>query len=94
MIEKMRAMDFKPWNEWTLDDVSRFLGMKELGEHDPYPVMRRSCAGSTALIAVIISKRNHNGEQNMWVASLGDSEGSESFYFIYPLPNGTKEMTL
>ena len=77
MIERMRAMDPKPWNEWTLDDVPRFLGMKELGENDPYPVMRRSCAGSTALVAIIMSKRIHSGEQSMWVASLGDCEGSE-----------------
>ena len=34
LIERMRAMDDKPWNEWTLDDVPRFLGMKELGEND------------------------------------------------------------
>lgn len=86
MIEIMRAIDSKPWNEWTLDHVPRFLGMKALGEHDPYPVMRR-------IDCLVISKRNHNGKQNMWVASLGDSEGSEILYFIYPLPNGTKEMT-
>ncbi|KAF8512593.1 phosphatase 2C-like domain-containing protein [Hysterangium stoloniferum] len=71
LIEKMRAMDSKPWSEWTEDDVPRFLGMQEMGEHDPYPIMRRACAGSTALIAVIISSSEHN----MWVASLGDSEG-------------------
>ncbi|KIJ57153.1 hypothetical protein M422DRAFT_23252 [Sphaerobolus stellatus SS14] len=74
MIKRLRALDSKPWNEWTEDDIPRFLGMKEMGEHDPYPVMRRSCAGSTALIAVIMSKRSHTGEQSMWVASLGDSE--------------------
>ena len=51
--------------------------MKELGENDPYPVMRRSCAGSTALVAIIMSKKSHTGEQSMWVASLGDCEGSE-----------------
>jgi len=56
MIERMCAMDSKPWNEWTLDDVPRFLGVKELGEHDPYPVMRRSCAGSTALSALLYLK--------------------------------------
>ena len=71
MIEKMREMDRKPWSEWTKDDVPRFLGMKEMGEHDPYPIMRRACAGSTVLIGVII-------EHNVWVASLGDSEGCES----------------
>ena len=71
MIEKMREMDPKPWSEWTKDDVPRFLGMKEMGEHDPYPIMRRACAGSTVLIGVII-------EHNVWVASLGDSEGCES----------------
>jgi pyruvate dehydrogenase phosphatase len=79
LIERMRAVDSKPWNEWTMDDIPRFLGMKELGEHDPYPVMKRSCSGSTALVAVIISKRSDAGEQSMWVASLGDCEGSESF---------------
>jgi hypothetical protein len=47
MIEKMREMDPKPWSEWTKDDIPRFLGMKEDGEHDPYPTMRRACAGST-----------------------------------------------
>jgi hypothetical protein len=38
MIEKMREMDSKPWSEWTMpvDDIPRFLGMKEMGEHDPY----------------------------------------------------------
>ncbi|KAF8523957.1 phosphatase 2C-like domain-containing protein [Hysterangium stoloniferum] len=71
MVEKMHAMDPKPWSEWTDDDVPRFLGMKELGEDDPYPIMRRACAGSTVLIAVIISTSEHN----LWVASLGDSEG-------------------
>jgi serine/threonine protein phosphatase PrpC len=71
MIEKMREMDPKPWSEWTEDDIPYFLGMKEMGEHDPYPIMRRACAGTTVLIAVII-------EQNIWVASLGDSEGCES----------------
>ena len=71
MIEKMREMDSKPWSEWTKDDIPRFLGMKEMGEHDPYPIMRRACAGTTVLIAVII-------EHNIWVASLGDSEGCES----------------
>ena len=71
MIDKMREMDPKPWSEWTKDDIPNFLGMKEMGEHDPYPVMRRACAGTTVLIAVII-------EQNVWVASLGDSEGCES----------------
>ncbi|KAF8520661.1 phosphatase 2C-like domain-containing protein [Hysterangium stoloniferum] len=71
LIKKMREMDSKPWSEWTMDDVPRFLGMKEMGEHDPYPIMRRACAGSTALIAVTISSSEHN----MWVASLGDSEG-------------------
>jgi len=71
MIEKMRETDSKPWSEWTKDDVPRFLGMKELGENDPYPIMRRAVAGSTVLIAVII-------EHNIWVASLGDSEGCES----------------
>ncbi|KAF8511671.1 phosphatase 2C-like domain-containing protein [Hysterangium stoloniferum] len=55
LIKKMREMDSKPWSEWTMDDVPRFLGMKEMGEHDPYPIMRHACAGSTALIAVIIS---------------------------------------
>jgi pyruvate dehydrogenase phosphatase len=59
MIDRMRAMDRKPWDEWTLDDVPRFLGMKELGENDPYPVMRQFCAGSTVLVAVIMSKRSH-----------------------------------
>ncbi|KAF8511665.1 phosphatase 2C-like domain-containing protein [Hysterangium stoloniferum] len=63
--------EVEPWSEWTMDDVPRFLGMKEMGEHDPYPIMRRACAGSTALIAVTIS----SSEYNMWVASLGDSEG-------------------
>ncbi|KAF8520576.1 phosphatase 2C-like domain-containing protein [Hysterangium stoloniferum] len=71
LIEKMREMDSKPWSEWTMDDVPRFLGMKEMGEHDPYPIMRRACAGSTVVIAVIISSSEHN----MWVSSLGDSEG-------------------
>jgi serine/threonine protein phosphatase PrpC len=71
MIKKMREMDTKPWSEWTKDDVPRFLGMKEMGEHDPYPIMRRAVAGTTVLIAVII-------ENNIWVASLGDSEGCES----------------
>ena len=74
MIDKMREMDPKPWSEWTKDDIPNFLGMKEMGEHDPYPVMRRACAGTTVLIAVII-------EQNIWVASLGDSEGCESTSF-------------
>jgi hypothetical protein len=71
MIEKMREMDSMPWSEWTKDDIPRFLGMKEMGEHDPYPIMRRACAGTTVLIAVII-------DHNVWVASLGDSEGCES----------------
>ena len=71
MIAKMREMDPKPWSEWNKDDVPRFLGMKEMGEHDPYPIMRRACAGTTVLIGVII-------EHNIWVASLGDSEGCES----------------
>ena len=71
MIKKMREMDTKPWSEWTKEDVPRFLGMKEMGEHDPYPIMRRAVAGTTVLIAVII-------ENNIWVASLGDSEGCES----------------
>ena len=71
MIKKMREMDSKPWSEWTMDDIPRFLGMKELGEYDPYPIMRRACAGSTVLIGVIIG-------QDIWVASLGDSEGCES----------------
>ena len=71
MIEKMREMDPKPWSEWTKDDIPDFLGMKEMGEHDPYPIMRRACAGTTVLIAVIIG-------HNIWVASLGDSEGCES----------------
>ena len=70
MIDKMRETDPKPWSEWTKDDIPNFLGMKEMGEHDPYPIMRRACAGTTVLIAVII-------EQNVWVASLGDSEGCE-----------------
>jgi pyruvate dehydrogenase phosphatase len=68
MIEKMREMDPKPWKEWTMDDIPEFLGMKEMGEDDPYPIMRRACVGATVLIAVIIS-------DSMWVASLGDSEG-------------------
>ena len=46
MIEKMREMDSKPWSEWTKDDIPRFLGMKELGENDPYPIMMRAVAGS------------------------------------------------
>ena len=71
MIEKMREIDPKPWSEWTKDDIPYFLGMKEVGEHDPYPIMRRACAGTTVLIAVII-------EHNIRVASLGDSEGCES----------------
>ena len=70
-FDKMREMDSKPWTEWTKDDIPRFLGMKEDGEFDPYPIMRRACAGSTVLIGVII-------EHNIWVASLGDSEGCES----------------
>ena len=73
LIEKMREMDPKPWSEWTMDDIPRFLGMKELGEYDPYPILKRACAGSTVLIAVII-------EQNNWVASLGDSEACESTF--------------
>ena len=73
LIEKMREMDPKPWSEWTEDDIPRFLGMKETGEYDPYPIMKRACAGSTALIAVII-------EHDIWVASLGDSEGCESTF--------------
>ena len=37
VIERMRPVDPKPWSEWTVDDISSFLGMKELGEHDdPY----------------------------------------------------------
>jgi len=82
MIKRLRAFDSKPWNEWTKDDIPQFLGMKEMGEHDPYPVMRRACAGSTALIAVIMTKRLHIGEHNMWVASLGDSEGCELFFHL------------
>ena len=82
LIKRLRAMDSKPWNEWTEDDIPRFLGMKEQGEHDPYPVMRRSCTGSTALIAIIMSNMSHTGEHNMWVASLGDSEGCESFFHL------------
>ena len=74
MIDKMREMDPKPWSEWTVDDIPRFLGMKEMGEHDPYPIMNRACVGTTVLIAVII-------EHDMWVASLGDSEGCESTSF-------------
>ena len=74
MIEKMHEMDPKPWSEWTNEDIPDFLGMKEMGEHDPYPIMRRACAGTTVLIAVII-------EHNVWVASLGDSEGCESTSF-------------
>ena len=38
MIKKIREMDPKPWSEWTKEDVPRFLGMKEIGEHDPYPI--------------------------------------------------------
>ena len=64
MIYKMRGMDPKPWSEWTKDDIPRFLGMKEMGEH-------RACAGTTVLIAVIV-------EHNVWVTSLGDSEGCKS----------------
>ena len=75
MIEKMREMDPKPWSEWTKDDIPDFLGMKEMGELDPYPIMRRACAGTTVLIAVII-------EHNIWVASLGDSEGCESTFSL------------
>ena len=33
LIEKMREMDPKPWSEWTMDDIPRFLGMKETGEY-------------------------------------------------------------
>ena len=76
MIEKMREMDTKPWSEWTMDDIPRFLGMKELGEYDPYPIMRRACAGSTLLIGVII-------EHDIWVTSLGDSEGCGSTFSYY-----------
>jgi hypothetical protein len=68
MMEKMREMDPKPWKEWTMDDIPEFLSMKEMGDDDPYPIMRRTCGGTTVSIAVIIS-------DNMWVASLGYSEG-------------------
>ena len=50
--------------------------MKEMGEHDPYPIMRHACAGTTVLIGVII-------EHNIRVASHGDSEGCESIYLFY-----------
>ena len=75
MIEKMREMpvDPKPWSERTKDDIPPFLGMKEIGEHDPYPVMRRAVAGTTVLIAVII-------EHNIWVASLKDVSPTTLFF--------------
>ena len=73
----MREMDPKPWSEWTKDDIPPFLGMKEMGKHDPYPILRRAVAGMTVLIAVII-------EHNIWVASLGDSEGCESYHPLLP----------
>ncbi|KAF8496902.1 phosphatase 2C-like domain-containing protein [Hysterangium stoloniferum] len=78
MIEKMHALDSKSWNEWTKDDIPHFLEMGGMNEDDPYPIMRRACAGSTALIAVVFLTRYHTGEPDMWVASLGDSEGCES----------------
>ena len=34
-------IDTMPWHEGTLDDVPRFLGMKEMGEHDPYDDLSR-----------------------------------------------------
>ena len=55
MIAKMREMDPKAWSEWTEDDIYRFHGSKtEMGELDPYPIMRRACVGTTVLIGVII----------------------------------------
>ncbi|KAF8520577.1 hypothetical protein BU17DRAFT_88741 [Hysterangium stoloniferum] len=71
----MHALDSKSWNEWTKDDIPHFLEMGGMNKDDPYPIMRRACAGSTALIAVVILTRYHTGEPDMWVASLGDSEG-------------------
>ena len=71
MIKKMCEMDTRPWSECTMDDIPHFLGMKELGEYNPYPIMMCACAGSTVLIGVII-------EHDIWVTSLGDSEGCES----------------
>ena len=50
--------------------------MKEMGEHDPFPIMRRAVAGTTMLIAVII-------ENNIWIASLGDSEGCELYLSFF-----------
>jgi hypothetical protein len=56
-------MDPNPWNEWTIDDIPRYLGMKEMGEHDPYPIViqRRAVAGTTVLIAVIIEREQYLG---------------------------------
>ena len=46
MIEKMREMDPKPWSEFTKDsNIPRFLGMKEMSEHDLGPIMRRNDSG-------------------------------------------------
>ena len=86
MIEKVREMDPKPWSEWTKDDISRFFGMKELGEHasnhSSYPIKKCQCASAgiltTVLIGVII-------ENNIWVASFGNSEGRESTFPLMPV---------
>ena len=45
LIEKIREIDPKPRSasEWTEDDVPRFFGMKETGEYNPYPTMKRAC---------------------------------------------------
>jgi hypothetical protein len=36
------------------DDIPPYLDMNEMGEHDPYPIVRRAVAGTTVLIAVTI----------------------------------------
>src|ERR1700678_1130816 len=82
-------IDTMPWHEGTLDDVPRFLGMKEMGEHDPYDDLSRHEAVSCWIDRFscrhcLIAYRSHTGEQSIWAASLGDCEGSKPFILFIP----------
>ncbi|KAF7760888.1 hypothetical protein Agabi119p4_10297 [Agaricus bisporus var. burnettii] len=62
-----------PLSDWSMErDTQDFLGMKENGENDPYPVNRRAAEGTTVLLSLLVKQ---DSGYEAWTVSLGDSDG-------------------
>ncbi|EKM77210.1 hypothetical protein AGABI1DRAFT_108328 [Agaricus bisporus var. burnettii JB137-S8] len=75
-LQEFSSSKSLPLSDWSMDrDTQDFLGMKENGENDPYPVNRRAAEGTTVLLSLLVKQ---DSGYEAWTVSLGDSDGSSN----------------